>query len=509
MTTPLSTLSPPSTLQLALSALAGQGQHGVVSSLAEEHGVSRQRVYRLRERARTALEGEFLPPEVDKRSGLTLTVTEGDLERAVVALRVATPSSIRDIEDVLPELYGVHWSYGKIQGVLTSAEERAASWLSKVDLAAIDNVALDEMFSQGQPVLGGIDLDFGYLFTLEASPSRSGAEWGAVLGALRQEQTLVPSVVVKDAGKGLASGVDRAWPDAEQRDDLFHAVYDMGKLAGRLEKRAYSTIARVEALLIDREAAATERDRRSLGQQLRLARPKMDEAIERYDGFEALRREAARVLQLTDRGSGRLRTSGELREALTCIATDMRALGGDKVCKLATYLGNRAAGLASYLDALRKCLDGVAGQVGGTAVVEAVTRAWQASLEVEHGGPRWDRKARRDELTAAVRHLLQLVNRDEEHLKQALGCVLPLIAARHRASSPIECLNSVLRPYLVVQKSANQGFLDLFRFYWNTRVRRWGRWKGTSALELLTGQAHLHWLTLLGFPPSERMAAAA
>jgi len=178
--------------------------------------VSRQRVYRLRERARTALEGEFLPPEVDKRSGLTLTVTEGDLERAVVALRVATPSSIRDIEDVLPELYGVHWSYGKIQGVLTSAEERAASWLSKVDLAAIDNVALDEMFSQGQPVLGGIDLDFGYLFTLEASPSRSGAEWGAVLGALRQEQTLVPRAPVIGADtSGLAAASPWALRGAE------------------------------------------------------------------------------------------------------------------------------------------------------------------------------------------------------------------------------------------------------------------------------------------------------
>ena len=49
----------------------------------------------------------------------------------------------------------------------------------------------------------------------------------------------------------------------------------------------------------------------------------------------------------------------------------------------------------------------------------------------------------------------------------------------------------------------SQGFLDLFRFYWNTRKRRWGRHKGTSALEVLTGEPHADWLTLLGFPPSD------
>ncbi len=79
----------------------------------------------------------------------------------------------------------------------------------------------------------------------------------------------------------------------------------------------------------------------------------------------------------------------------------------------------------------------------------------------------------------------------------------------NRASSAIENLNSVLRPYLVVQKSAGQGFLNLFRFYWNTRTREWGPGKGSSPYEALTGRRVADWLTLLGYPPSEAMAAAA
>ena len=62
--------------------------------------------------------------------------------------------------------------------------------------------------------------------------------------------------------------------------------------------------------------------------------------------------------------------------------------------------------------------------------------------------------------------------------------------------------NATLRPYLYVHKGATQGFLDLFRAWFNLRTRRWGRHKGTSAHECLTRQRVHDWLTLLGYPPS-------
>ena len=145
-------------------------------------------------------------------------------------------------------------------------------------------------------------------------------------------------------------------------------------------------------------------------------------------------------------------------------------------------------------------------------VVEATIRAHQASLDVSRGGPSWDRRARRRELTAATQHLLATTQGDRERLMKALGLVLPQLTHRYRASSAIENLNSVLRPYLVVQKHAEQGFLNLFRFYRNTRTRQWGPWKGTSAHELLTGHKVEDWLSMLGFPPSgatELLATAA
>lgn len=502
-------LHPSSAVQLAFNALAAQGQYGVVTGLARAHGIHRQRVYDLRERGRAALEAEFAPVEPELSGRFTLEVMPSDVERAVVALRVVTPASIRDIVEMLPVVYGTSWSYGKVWNVLDAAEKRAAALLKQVDLSGIESIALDEMFSQGRPVLAGIDLDTQYLFQLEVCDSRSGEAWAESLGKVRDGQRLNPKRVVKDAGTGLGAGVRASWPEIEEHDDLFHAVYMMGKEAYHLERAAYRTINTVDELVRSRARAQAETRRRSLGQQIAQTRDRMDEAIERYDRFEALRREAGRVLELSDRGSGRLRTSEEVEAVLTRVSAEMMGLGGQRIAKVARYIGNRAAGLGKYLDRLATRLAAVTDEAGGEEVVQATIRAYQATLQVSQGGPAWDRRARRSELTDATRHLLHTTGRDTQRLKQAIGTVMPELAHRYRASSAIENLNSVLRPYLVVQKHAEQGFLNLFRFHQNTRTRQWGRWKGTSAHEALTGVKVDDWLSMLGLPPSSALSAAA
>ena len=73
---------------------------------------------------------------------------------------------------------------------------------------------------------------------------------------------------------------------------------------------------------------------------------------------------------------------------------------------------------------------------------------------------------------------------------------------RHRASSAIEGFNAALRPFLYVHKGVTQGFLQLFQAHYNLRVRRWGRHKGTSAYEVVTGTRVDDWLAMLGYPAS-------
>jgi hypothetical protein len=83
-----------------------------------------------------------------------------------------------------------------------------------------------------------------------------------------------------------------------------------------------------------------------------------------------------------------------------------------------------------------------------------------------------------------------------------LNDVNEVLQHRHRASSAIEGFNAALRPFLYVQKGATSGFLELFQAHHNLKKRRWGRHKGTSAHEVLTGEKVNDWLSMLGYPPS-------
>ena len=326
--------------------------------------------------------------------------------------------------------------------------------------------------------------------------------------ALQEGQGLCPAAVVKDAGAGMAGAVSELWADTEQRDDCFHAVWEAGKLHRTLETAAYKAIARVDTLLEQRAGlvGASSTDRRRLGQHLRQARAQMNRRIARFDRYTELTGYLRDLLKVCVRGRGRLQERTCVEKGLVWVGAALFQLG-TKACRaLGKYIANRAAGLASYLDALSIGLQ-AAVAANSQAGVDAMVRCWQASLEVQQGGPKWDRAARRTELEASVRALVEETEGCPERLKVLSSGVLPVLATRHRASSALECVHSVLRPYLHVQKGAHEGFLGLFRYYWNTRIRQWGRHKGTSALEILTGETVGDWLTQLGYPPSEHAAS--
>ena len=229
----------------------------------------------------------------------TLVIDEAQLRRAVVALRVVAPNSIRGIEELIPLLYpGQSLSFGYIQSWLIEAQEKAEQFNDQVDLSGIRAGALDEMFSQGDPVLAGVDLDGGYLFGLEVHESRSGEDWAQVLQHANN-QGLNLEVVVKDAALGIANGVSEVFPKAEQRDDSFHALYELGKVRHRLEQKAYSAIAAEEEALnqLGKIRAKKKEKRRAAYKKLKQAKQYCQQRIEEFDALEQASRQITQALQ--------------------------------------------------------------------------------------------------------------------------------------------------------------------------------------------------------------------
>ena len=115
---------------------------------------------------------------------------------------------------------GVKVSYGTIQPMLVEAEGAAGRLDAQGSLGGVEAGALDEMFSQGELVRAGVDLDSGSLFGLPLSATRDGEAWAELLRE-GQSQRPARSVVVKGAARGIAVGVGEVFPHAEPRDEAF------------------------------------------------------------------------------------------------------------------------------------------------------------------------------------------------------------------------------------------------------------------------------------------------
>ena len=97
---------------------------------------------------------------------------------------------------------------------------------------------------------------------------------------------------------------------------------------------------------------------------------------------------------------------------------------------------------------------------------------------------RWNR------LRAKLKHRFHLV----------LEAVARALAGTPRCSSLVENLNSRLRPYFTLRRHLGGSYLALLQFFLNHRRfmrSRVGR-AHKSPRELMTGQTHPHWFTLLG-----------
>ena len=490
-------------VQCAAAAVAGQHALGSKTALSQAYEISRPTLYAAGATAESVLRTHFEAPLLEG-PGVTVRVDDAQLRRAVVALRVMAPNAIRPIEDLLPVLYpGVKVSYGTIQAMLVEAEARAGQFNAQVSLGGIESGALDEMFSQGEPVLAGVDLDSGYLFGLSLSPTRDARAWAELLREGRG-QGLGLSVVVKDAARGIASGVSEVFPDAEQRDDCFHVLYEMNKVRRKLERRAYAAIER-EGEALGRLGKIRARDkacRRKAKCALWKARRQCTEAIERFDAFEAAMDTLRGALECVDVASGELHRPEQVEALIAQAAGRIDSLGTGECTKLAKYLRNRAPGLVLAQKSVLPRLEALVEQWSMPAVRLGCI-CWYLVRALGKRPPHARHRAWSRHLLAAYAALQDRLGAQSASLLEAVEAVLH---RRHRASSAIEGFNAALRPYLYVHKGVTQGFLELFRAWFNLRTRRWGRHKGTSAHQSLSGEPVHDWLTRLGYPLSPALA---
>ena len=304
-----------------------------------------------------------------------------------------------------------------------------------------------------------------------------GAGWAEELARL-------PAVtaVVRDAGTALGKGLrqERARrraarePDIEQALDVFHTL--------REGCRAVRTTWGVARRALERADAAQRRlDLRarqggSLKGHVNPVRRCWRRAEAAWQQAEAAAAAWGRVREVFElfTPQGRLNDRAHAAAMVAAALPDLKGGAWAKVRRLLvrpesfTFLdqaARRLAGLGLEPEVLSALLDleGLRRQpwrAEGDRPQAAAVRAWALarSVQLARARPGWREDA------AAVRRELRGV---------------------WRASSLVECLNSVARMQQARHRKLSQGLLDLKRLWWNLRRFRTGRRKGRSPYELL------------------------
>ncbi len=492
-------------IEFSAKLLANQGLHGAITDLSREYEVSRPTSYQVQETAEELLKEHFKQSQ-EQLNAIKVIVDQAQLERTIIALHIMSPNSIRAIEDLLPIIYpGLSRSFGYIQSLLIEAQENAQIFNRSVDLSSIKASALDEMYSQNSPVLAGVDLDSGHLHSLDLRESRSSEDWKSVLNQAKL-QGLDLDIVVKDAAPGIACGVKEVFPSAQQRDDCFHVLYDMNKVRRKIKSHAYNAIE--DEYTLQHKLAKLEKQHQSKKnktheiealQTLYLkSKEKSLKKIEQFEQFETAAKLINESMQYVHPKTGELYSGSQVEMMMKSAANILKKMDQYHCQKLAIYIENRATGIAYAAHALDIELAALTPQHSRVQVTQS---CWFLRLLEELKKQKTVRYYHKKyQLFQAIYHNLSQELGDS--LDDLLDRIKALLEKRYRASSAIEGFNSVLRPYLYTRKGVSQGFLELFKAWYNLKTRRWGKHKGFSAHECITGQKVDDWLTWIGYPKS-------
>jgi hypothetical protein len=348
---------------------------------------------------------------------------------------------------------------------------RALKRLDDASRGLVLVACLDEIFLNRRPVLVGVEPVSMVWFLGTLAKDCTGTTWAGRLGDWTELRA-----VLADAGTGLQAGIaqvrqqrhEAGQPELENGLDVFHTIKEgtavLASQFRRLEtlwERAESEDLRVE------QAQRQGRDARGAAGAARAAWNQVRPAFGAYEQREAAWKRAKAALQL-------LRRDGTLNDrgwAEAEIAAAVVELSGPEWAKTRGLLQRPEA--LMFLDRMHRQLEAAEGE---PPLRRELVRLWH----LRHRGPRRE----------GVRSLAEMMQRVvcqglDPNWVDSYRRVARVLAETTRASSAVECMNSVIRMHQARHRTVSQGLLDLKRLYWNCHRFREGKRRGRSPYERL------------------------
>ena len=481
------------------AAVRFSGTHGAVSSQARRADCSRQAIYDQARKVHDAVEAECSPgpPRAQLMREIEALRRENTelwnwVDQAIKFPEVKQQQfsaeahsmglSLNQIGDLLLLLLGEKEAPARstIGRWVQAAGEAAGRVLKRLDAqckALVLVACLDEIFFHGRAVLVGVEPKSMAWFLGKKASSLTGSAWAEQLQAWDALQ-----YVVADAGRPLQAGIGRV--QAQRREDnqsplassldVFHTKHEARK-ALTID---WNQVER-DCTAFDQAEAQVRKDQRQginavpAAMRARRAWNKLVQSFNRYEAIEAAWKQAEPAL-------GVFRPDGRLNDrawAEAQVAPALPKLVGRAWVTVRNHL--RTPESFTFLDRMHSEL---ARLPISEELRDALVRLWWLRRQRPRGSVAGS--------VAGAGHVAHLVQQQLCHKLDANWLawyrqVAAVLRGTVRASSAVECMNSVLRMQQGRHRTMTQGMLDLKRLYWNCRKFRGGRRKGKCPYEHL------------------------
>ena len=472
----------------------GFGRYGDVSRFAKEQGVSRQLVYRDAEQVSTALDGtctrEVIASLNAEVAGLRQKVAnlQGRLDLAVVvdkekqaefaSVGQACGTTLLQCRTLLKVLIPEPLGLSTLGRASCAMGQKAGAILEVLDSFTRPKVldaAADEIYVK-DPTLMIVEQESLCWISGRLSAEVSGAAWSTEFSQLPNLEQ-----VARDGGKGLAKGValvnaqrsdDKKEPIVDQGDH-FHALRPGGVGLRRAEQRAQKALDEAEKSQTALDQCVRQgHSQTGATSRARHAWLRAEKAMDEWCASERAWQQTKEALTLiTPEGELNTRAKAEAKLEQT-----LAQLPDNDFAKAKRQL--QLPEMLNYLD-----------------VVEKKLAALPIAEEVKQAAIRQEALRRRPGLSkgetlqaATVRGILLMctvILSKADAGAQATTAVREIFRRAYRASSLVECINSVLRMHQAQHRKMSQELLDLKRLYWNSHEFRTGRRRGTTPYERL------------------------
>jgi hypothetical protein len=518
-------LSLPNELRIANAAAVLEGPHGQVTQRANQLGLSRQALYRDTDALLHTLDGHHSQQQLQQLRDMAdaLRRRNAQLEDLLTDAflldddRLAAFASTAQAEGVSlpvcrrllvvlmdkpvapePAKKRQPPSVAQLGRITHEAGRRSTALLAIVDefsRCRVEQAAGDEIFFGKKPCLMVVEQHSLCWVSGRLADNRSGEEWAKEFRQLpRLRQT------TQDGGSGLAKGVDIVNQERQHnnqapivaQDDHFHVLREGTRVVRKMQGKVSKMMDKAEKL--ERKMKSKEwhtGDGRGKGAVVQAWR-RAERAMDAWSAAEQAWSEVAEALRLFTK-QGALNSAERARGLLAAALPRLTDPAWSKV--------RRSLERPQLLVFLEAAQQGIAALPQPVEVVSAAVRVEGLRRRPEElRGEGISSGALRGVLLAAG----LVVSLSGAVGAQAVAGVRSVLRGVWRASSLVECINSVARMQQSRHRKMTQGLLDLKRLYWNCRKFRTGHRRRKSPYELQGLQLPTRdWWELLRLTPEQ------